>query len=219
MTRSAPPRLEFGTRPPHVCSGERSGIVFPLAASRILRGRFAHAKIQSKKIFGAPVVVILMGVTGSGKTTVGRALAARLGWRFADADDFHSAENVRKMSQGIPLDDADRAPWLAALREAIAEWTRGHQSVALACSVLRHSYREQLGLGNEVKMVYLRGSLEFIRERLRSRSGHFATEAILASQFEALEEPRNDEALVVSIDQEPSKIVDEILAKLGIAIS
>lgn len=158
-----------------------------------------------------------MGVTGSGKTTAGRALAARLGWRFADADDFHSAANVRKMSQGIPLDDADRAPWLAALGEAIAQWTREHQNVVLACSALKRSYRLQLGLNKGVKLVYLRGSLEFIRERLRSRGGHFATEAILASQFEALEEPRNDEALVVSIDQEPAQIVDEIVARLGIA--
>ncbi|MGH9726037.1 MAG: gluconokinase [Candidatus Acidiferrales bacterium] len=160
-----------------------------------------------------------MGVTGSGKTTVGRARAGRLGWRFADADDFHSAANVRKMNRGIPLDDADRAPWLAALRAAIAQWTREDQDTVLACSALKRSYREQLGPGHGVKIVYLRGSLEFIRGRLRSRSDHFATEAILASQFEALEEPRNDEALIVSIDQEPAKIVEEIVARLGIANS
>ncbi|MGH9757590.1 MAG: gluconokinase [Candidatus Acidiferrales bacterium] len=160
--------------------------------------------------------MILMGVTGSGKTTVGRALAARLRWKFADADDFHYAANVRKMSRGVPLHDADRAPWLAALHAAIVQWTREHQDTVLACSALKRSYREQLGLGHGVKIVYLRGSLEFIRERLHSRSGHYATEAILASQFEALEEPRDDEALVVSIEQELAEIVDEILKRLPI---
>lgn len=162
------------------------------------------------------MVVILMGVTGSGKTTVGRMLAARLGWRFADADNFHSPENVRKMSQGIALDDADRAPWLAALGEAILRWTRGGQNVVLACSALKRSYREQLCLSDEMKIVYLRGSFGCIRERLQSRREHFATESILASQFAALEEPREGEALVVSIDQEPEEIANEILTRLPI---
>ena len=160
-----------------------------------------------------------MGVTGSGKTTVGQALAARLGWKFTDADDFHSAANVRKMSQGTPLDDADRAPWLAALREAILQWMREHRSVVIACSALKRSYREQLCLSEEVKMVYLRGSFELIRERLRSRCEHFATEAILASQFAAVEEPGEGEALLVSIDQKPAEIANEIVAKLGIVNS
>jgi gluconokinase len=160
------------------------------------------------------VIVILMGVVGAGKTTVGSLLAGKLGWQFADADDFHPAENVDKIRRGIPLDDADRGPWLAALREIILNWTRQHHNVVLACSALKHKYREKLRTA-DVRFVLLDGSPELIRERLHARHGHFATDAILQSQFEDLEKP--DDALCVEIDRSPGVIVNEIIAKLGLA--
>jgi gluconokinase len=153
-----------------------------------------------------------MGVTGSGKTTIGTLLAARLAWLFADADDFHSAANKEKMRKGIPLTDADRLPWLAAMHEQIAKWIASKQNAVLACSALKRSYRHQLWNGPEVKFVYLRGSYEFIAERLRARKGHFADEHILAGQFADLEEP--SDALVVDISASPDEIVAEICRRL-----
>ena len=132
------------------------------------------------------MIVVLMGVTGSGKTTVGELLAAQMGWEFVDADQFHPAANVQKMAQGIALTDADREPWLSALRGAILLWRAGGKNVVLACSALKRSYREKLGIGGEVRLVFLRGTYELIASRLRDRQGHFATEAILADQFAKL---------------------------------
>src|SRR5690242_2208201 len=117
-----------------------------------------------------------MGVVGSGKTTVGRLLAARLGWEFADADDFHSPGNVRKMNQGLGLSDSDRAPWLATLRGAIERWQADGKSVVLACSALKHAYRDQLRTGN-VHFVYLKGDAQLISERLQGRRGHYASDS------------------------------------------
>src|SRR5262249_29271301 len=142
------------------------------------------------------LVLVIMGVVGVGKTTVGILLAQELGWQFADADDFHSPENVEKIRQGIPLTDADRAPWLSALRAAIKKWNATRRNVVLACSALKERYREELGTGN-VGFLYLKGSYDLIRERLRSRHGHFATESILKSQLEDLEEPEN--AITVNV--------------------
>ena len=161
------------------------------------------------------MVIVVMGVTGSGKTTIGSLLAARLGWDFADADEFHSAENKAKMHQGIPLTDADRAPWLAAIHERIAQWLAEKRNVVLACSALKQSYRQQLWTGPEVRFVYLRGSSELITERLRARKGHFADEHILAGQFADLEEPTD--AVIVDISASPEDIVDEICRRLGLA--
>ena len=158
------------------------------------------------------MIIVVMGVTGSGKTTIGTLLAARLAWLFADADDFHSAANKEKMRKGIPLADADRLPWLAAMHEQIAKWIASKQNAVLACSALKHSYRQQLWNGPEVKFVYLRGSYEFIAERLRARKGHFADEHILAGQFADLEEP--SDALVVDISASPDEIVAEICRRL-----
>src|SRR5215469_16137854 len=132
-----------------------------------------------------------MGVTGAGKTTVGSLLAAQMGWEFADADTFHPQSNVAKMSRGIPLTDADRAPWLAAMRSAIQRWISESRNAVLACSALKRSYRQELLIGPEVRLVYLRGSYESIAQQLRLRHGHFATEAILADQFATLEEPED----------------------------
>jgi gluconokinase len=158
------------------------------------------------------MIVIVMGVTGSGKTTVGTLLAAELGWPFADADDFHPAANVEKMRQGIPLADADRAPWLQALRNAISGWIAGDKNFVLACSALKRSYREELQAGPEVKFVYLKGSRELIAKRLRARHGHFATEEILDGQFRDLEEPEG--VITVDVGKEPAQIVEEVKGKL-----
>ena len=155
-----------------------------------------------------------MGVVGSGKSTIGTLLARKLGWQFSDADDFHPAENIRKISQGIPLTDADRAPWLSAMRNAIEQWLKAGKSVVLACSALKHSYREELRAG-DVHFVYLKGDSHLIAQRLHARRGHFATDSILSSQFADLEEPRD--ALPVSIAQTPDSIVDEIFHKLKLA--
>lgn len=161
------------------------------------------------------MVIVVMGVTGSGKTTIGTLLAARLGWHFADADEFHSAANKAKMHQGIPLTDADRAPWLAAIHDQISKWVAAKQDVVLACSALKESYRWQLWTGPEVRFVYLRGSYELVAERLRARKGHFADEHILAGQFADLEEPTD--AIVVDISGSPEEIVDEICRRIGLA--
>jgi len=154
-----------------------------------------------------------MGVVGVGKTTVATLLAQKLGWQAADADDFHSPENVEKIRHGIPLTDSDRAPWLAALRAAVTKWNARGSNVVLACSALKQSYREELSVGN-VGFVYLKGSYDLIRERLGLRHGHFATESILKSQLEDLEEPEN--AITVNVDKSPSAIVAEIIDELKI---
>ena len=154
------------------------------------------------------MIVVIMGVTGSGKTTVGTVLAQQLGWEFADADDFHSPANVAKMKAGIPLDDADRAPWLASLRQAIEQWIAKRQNVVLACSALKKNYRDELAVDREVRFVYLKGSYDLIYQRLKQRHGHFASEKILAGQFADLQEP--DDAFTVEIDQPVEEIVAEI---------
>lgn len=154
-----------------------------------------------------------MGVTGAGKTTIGVRLAQRLGWDFVDADSFHSPANVEKMKQGIALDDADRGPWLKSLHEAMEGWAAEHKNVVLACSALKRIYRDELCVTGQTKFVYLKGSYDLIYQRLRQRHGHFASAAILASQFAALEEPVD--AITVDIDHTEGEIVAEIMRQLG----
>ena len=160
------------------------------------------------------MVILLMGVTGSGKTTVGQALAESLQWQFADADDFHPASNVAKMRAGMPLDDADRAPWLAALRTQIDKWLHAGTNAVLACSALKQAYRNELVVSPGVRIVYLRGRSELIEERVRERHGHYMDPNLLPSQFATLEEPMD--ALVVAVDASVPDIVRQIRKGLGV---
>jgi gluconokinase len=161
------------------------------------------------------MILIVMGVVGAGKTTVGRLLAEQLHYEFADADDFHPQSNIEKIRHGIALSDEDREPWLERLRERILKWEGDGTNAVLACSALKNSYREKLKAGPDVKFVFLRGSAELIAQRLRSRHGHFAGASILASQIADLEEPAD--AIIVDIAKTPPEIVAEIRQKLGLA--
>jgi len=164
-----------------------------------------------------PTVVVLMGVSGCGKTEVGRQLAARLGWRFCDADDFHPAANVERMRAGIPLTDADRLPWLDVLAAVVRGGLAEGDGLVLACSALARRYRERLGLPHPaVLLVHLDGPAAVIRSRLEARAGHFMPPALLESQCAALERPGPDERpLTVDIAEDPDAIVRRIVGELG----
>ena len=164
----------------------------------------------------APSVLVVMGVSGSGKSTIGSQLALALRWDFEDGDWFHPARNIDKMHAGIPLTDEDRAPWLIAIADFVdqARLTRAH--VVIACSALRRRYRAVI-IGNrpDVRLVYLKGDLDLISRRVATRHEHFMPASLLKSQFEALEEPGPDEnPVVVSIAPRPREIVAQILADL-----
>ena len=160
------------------------------------------------------MVIVLMGVSGVGKTTIGRALAEELQWRFADADDFHSSANIAKMRAGIALTDEDRAPWLQTLRDAISGWLASGQNVVLACSALKASYRQVLLVSSEVKLVYLHGSFDLIAGRLASRQGHYMNPHLLRSQFDTLEQPKD--AVTIDVGQPVEQVVKQIRATLGV---
>lgn len=161
------------------------------------------------------MIIILMGVAGSGKTTIGTRLAEMLGWSFFDADEFHSMSNIDKMRQGTPLTDEDRQPWLAALRQRIVEWLEEDLEVVLACSALKASYRDQLLVDpSRVRLVYLKGSFALIQKRMIERPSHFMPEGLLASQFATLEEP--DDVFSVDIALRPHEIVQRIRKELHV---
>jgi carbohydrate kinase (thermoresistant glucokinase family) len=163
-----------------------------------------------------PAFLVVMGVSGSGKSTVSALLAARLGWMFEDADDLHPPENVAKMSAGQPLTDNDRRPWLLAVREWMDEARVAGKKAVIACSALKRSYRDILmGGRDDVRLVHLQGSAEVIAPRVAKRHGHFMPISLLESQFAALEEPGEDEhPIVVSIDATPEEIVDAIVREM-----
>ena len=174
-------------------------------------------------------IIIIMGVAGCGKSTIGSMLAHELGWNFYDADDFHSESNRIKMAQNIPLTDEDRASWLDSLRSLIGQNIQNEKSIVLACSALKNSYRdvlsskEEIASGRtpsqrhtfeEVKFIYLRGTYEQIEARLLQRSGHFMSAKMLASQFDILEEPQD--ALTIDITHTPQEIISAI--RKGLAL-
>lgn len=161
------------------------------------------------------MIIVLMGVSGSGKTTVGRLLARQLGWNYYEADDYHSAASVEKMRGGVPLDDEDRRPWLEALRELISECLERDESAVLACSALKESYREFLLVDERAVLVYLKGDYEIIQRRLAGRRGHYMNPNLLGSQFDTLEEPADAHAQV-DVASGPDEIVKEIRSRLGL---
>jgi carbohydrate kinase (thermoresistant glucokinase family) len=165
-----------------------------------------------------PAILVVMGVSGSGKTTIAVLLAELLHWELADADSFHSAANVRKMHSGIPLTDEDRWPWLHAIAAWIDETRRAGRRGIVTCSALKRSYRKILiDDRQDVRLVYLKGDAELIGRRMAKRHGHFMSSALLQSQFDTLEEPGPDEnPITVSVAAEPHAIAARILAELGV---
>jgi gluconokinase len=162
------------------------------------------------------MIVILMGVTGTGKTTIGQLLSARTGWSFAEGDDYHSEANKSKMHAGIPLTDEDRAPWLATLHEVLSGWSARGESGILACSALKQAYRDTLIAGldrDSYRFVMLQVSREHLADRLAKRTGHYMSPALLDSQLATLEEP--SDAIVVSAEGSPEETVDLISQQLA----
>lgn len=158
--------------------------------------------------------LIVMGVSGCGKTSVARALAEKVGWNFYDADDFHPPENVARMKSGIALDDSDRAPWLASLHQLISSSLKGDLPGVLAFSALKENYRQQLVQGNDgVGFIYLKGSYDLIWSRMEKRTGHYMKPQMLQSQFKALEEPSN--ALTIDISMSVDDIVQQIVSDIS----
>lgn len=160
------------------------------------------------------MIIILMGVAGSGKTTVGSLLARKLNWEFFDADDFHPESNREKMTKGIPLTDEDRTSWLLSLRDLLEESNGIGKSIVLACSALKESYRNILGINQNVQFVYLQGTYKQIEDRLENRTSHYMTAKMLASQFEILEEPKN--TLIADITNSPEEIATLIRKGLNL---
>ena len=164
------------------------------------------------------MIVIVFGVSGAGKTTVGELLARELDWHFLEADDFHPAANIEKMHSGHPLTDEDRVPWLERLREQIKRSLAARENAVLACSALKRKYRDCLRVNRDVKFVFLRGDSALIAKQLRHRRGHFFDRALLKSQFDDLEEPQPDEsALTIELGRTPQELVKEIKEKLHLS--
>ena len=181
--------------------------------SSFILHRFFLASAVNLISFHKTMIIILMGVAGSGKTTNGSVLAEGLGWSFFDGEDFHPPENIAKMSSGIALTDSDRVPWLQALADLISNLLASKTSAVLACSALKSEYRDRLkgGAGSntdQIRFVYLKVSPSVAHERLRKREGHFMPEELISSQFETLEEP--DDAIVADASLSPDEVVAEI---------
>ena len=158
-------------------------------------------------------MVVLMGVSGCGKTTIGQILAERTGWRLYDADEFHSVASIEKMRSGIALADADRWPWLDRMNAMLVQKQAQGENVLLACSALKRKYRDRLAKGSvQLHWVYLKGDFDLIRRRLEARKNHYMKAGLLESQFAALEEP--DNAIVADISSEPDAIADFVMSQL-----
>ncbi len=155
-------------------------------------------------------VFVIMGVSGCGKSTVGRALAQRLDCPFYDGDEFHPAQNVAKMSRGKPLTDADRQPWLARLRDLLAGHVEKGETAVLACSALKKKYRKQLQVNEQIHFIYLQGSFDLIWQRMQARQNHYMKPEMLKSQFETLEAPEADKAFSIDIEQTVAQILAQI---------
>lgn len=160
------------------------------------------------------MVILVMGTTGAGKTTVGKLIARRLGWIFLDADDFHPPANIEKMKHGIPLTDLDREPWLANMHSRLVQLAAEKRDAVLACSALKQSYRDALSAGLDFRIVYLRGTYEQMRKHILARRGHFAGESILAGQFADLEEPTD--ALTLDVAGTPETLTNQAIEGLGL---
>ncbi|MER2493068.1 gluconokinase [Catenovulum sediminis] len=162
------------------------------------------------------MIYVVMGVSGCGKSSIGKQLAEKLGLDFYDADDFHSKASIDKMSKGIPLTDEDRLPWLKGLANEMLTWQQDQGGAVLACSALKNIYRDWLAseLPEKVTFIYLQGSYELIAERLQKRANHFMNSSLLQSQFDTLEEPNESQAVIVNIDNTPEYIVEMILREL-----
>ena len=166
----------------------------------------------------APCALVVMGVSGSGKSTVADRLAARLGWRYEDGDRFHPPANVAKMRAGQPLTDDDRWPWLRAIADEIDRTCKANERAVIACSALKHAYRDVLVHGrDDVRIVFLNGTQDLIADRLAVRTGHFMPPGLLTSQFKTLEPPQpNERPITVSIDASVEAIVDDIIRQLNL---
>jgi gluconokinase len=163
------------------------------------------------------LVLLVMGVSGSGKSTVAEALAHKLGWAYVDADTFHSEANRFKMKQGIPLTDADRAPWLGTLQQQIDTWLANGQQAVLACSALKEAYREHLRIDDpRVQTIYLKADEALLRDRLQNRKNHFLAPALLESQLQTLEEPPPSQALYIDAALPLEQIVASICSHFGL---
>ena len=160
------------------------------------------------------MIIVITGVTGSGKSTIGRLLAAQLQWKFYEGDDFHPSVNIEKLKHGVPLDDEDRLPWLTALRETIRGAIDRGEDAVIACSALKESYRQMLRINADVVLVHLQANPRLIDERLKHRTGHFMNPALIRSQFETLEQP--EAALQIDAGLSPAEIVRLIRDRLSL---
>jgi gluconokinase len=165
-----------------------------------------------------PCALVVMGVSGSGKSTIAERLAARLGWRYQDGDQFHPPANVAKMRAGQPLSDEDRWPWLQAIADEIDRTCKANERAVVACSALKHAYRDVLVHGrDDVRIVFLNGTQDLIADRLANRKGHFMPAGLLTSQFRTLEPPQpGEQPITVSIDATVDAIVDDIIRQLNL---